>query len=215
MGKYQVILFDLDGTLINSEEGIIHSLKKSLKKFNVFENNISLLRQAIGPPLEDSFQRLFHLRPDQVPKAVEVFHQEYRTRGVHKFSVYADIPELLSTLYEMDYILAIATSKPVLFARQILLSARLDQYFQIIVGSGPDRDVDKSLIIREVLYEHLNLDRRKALMVGDTRYDILGAREHQIHCCAVTYGFGNQAELRDLKPEYLIDKPLELLKILL
>jgi phosphoglycolate phosphatase len=214
MRKYEIILFDLDGTIVNSEAGIIESIQHSLACFDIYEKNISYLRQIIGPPLEESFSRLFKFTPTQIEKAVAIFRNHYAQKGVHEFLVYEGIPELLQSLHQSGIKLAVATSKPTVFAEQILKTAGLRDYFSVLVGSGREKDLDKATIIEQTLQAFTPISNRSILMVGDRKYDILGARSYGLHTCAVTYGFGSLDELQLLHPDYIINAPLELLGLL-
>ena len=214
MGKYEIILFDLDGTIVNSEAGIIESIQHSLAYFGIYEKNISYLRQIIGPPLEESFSYLFKFSESQIEKAVSLFRNHYSQKGVYEFSVYQEIPELLQSLHHSGIKLAVATSKPTVFAEQILKAAGLRDYFSVLVGSGREKDLDKSTIIKNTLHEFPHVNNCSILMVGDRKYDIQGAKSHGLHTCAVTYGFGSLDELQLLHPDYIINAPLELLGLL-
>ena len=214
MRKFEIILFDLDGTIVNSEAGIIESIQHSLAYFGIYEKNISYLRQIIGPPLEESFSYLFKFTPTQIEKAVSLFRNHYSQKGVYEFSVYQEIPELLQSLHQSGIKLAVATSKPTVFAEQILKTAGLRDYFSVVVGSGREKDLDKTTIIGQTLQAFKHINDRSILMVGDRKYDILGARSHGLHICAVTYGFGSLDELLLLHPDYIINAPLELLGLL-
>ncbi len=214
MGNFQVIFFDLDGTIVNSEQGIIDSVKYSLSFFDIFEENSSILRQIIGPPLETSFTNLFDFSPDQTKQAVLRYRDHYAEKGVHEFSVYEGMKDVISALHQSGIPLAVATSKPTKFAKIMLESADLSDFFQVVVGSGPERDLDKSSVIKNTLTHFEGVDRGDILMVGDRKYDILGAHAHGLHSCAVTYGFGTLEELQATQPGFIIHSPKELLTIL-
>ncbi len=214
MGLYQAIFFDLDGTIVNSEQGILESVKYSLSSFGIFEENSSFLRQIIGPPLETSFINLFHLTPDQTKQAIALYRERYAEKGVNEFSLYDDIKEVIQILYQAGVQLAVATSKPTHFSKQMLASANLLDFFKIVSGSDPGRDLDKTTVIEHAMKNFEEVACSKILMVGDRKFDILGAHVHGLHSCAVTYGFGSYDELQSAQPTYIIDTPKDLLQIL-
>ena len=118
-------------------------------------------------------------------------------KGMFENKLYEDIPALLAHLKQQGYILTIATSKPTVFAEQIVKHFQLESYFDLVVGSHLDGSrSDKSEIIKEVLQQFDSYPKERFIMVGDRKYDLIGARENQIDAIGVTYGFGSLEELK-------------------
>lgn len=205
---FDTILFDLDGTLTDSEEGILNSVEYALNK-NGLQCERSELLSFIGPPLEQSFARKF---PSLDPvKAVEDYREYYRDRGIIENRVYDGIEETLSALKNEGYHLAVATSKPEHFAKQIIEHFHLAPYFEGIYGATMDSSrVKKEDIIDYALDQYKD---HRILMVGDRRFDIEGAHTHGLHAVGVLYGFGSREELEKAGADYLIEKPQELIEL--
>ncbi|NLY90883.1 MAG: HAD family hydrolase [Firmicutes bacterium] len=213
---YQYILFDLDGTLTDPGAGIINSVLYALRRYGI-EGDPHFLRRFVGPPLINSFMEFYGFTEEQAREAVEFYREYYRERGIFENRLYPGIPELLATLTERGKQLALATSKPTVFARQVLTHFQLHHYFaeEMIVGSYLDgRRTNKAEVIAAVL-ALLPPEREKAVMVGDRKYDVEGARANGIAAIGVTYGYGEVAELERARPAQIAHSVPELLNFLL
>lgn len=196
MTKYQYILFDLDGTLTDSAEGIINSVLYALKKSGIEEHDREKLVAFVGPPLADSLKRFYGADEEQARQMREYFHEYFNERGWCENRVYEGIPEVLAKLKEEGRHLIVATSKPEFFAERILEHFGLAQYFEVVGGSTMDGSICKkgdviSLVLDRIGREHLP----EMVMVGDREHDVLGARENNLPCIGVLYGYGNRSEL--------------------
>lgn len=203
----QVILFDLDGTLTESGEGIMKSVQYALEKLGIAEENLDNLRCFVGPPLEESFQKFRGLNEEQTRQGVAYYRERYTKVGIFENSLYPKIPELLEVLKINDKILGVASSKPEVFVKQILKHFEIDQYFQVIVGSELDgRRAKKAEVIEEALARlHMQTERDKVLMVGDKEQDVIGARSCGLQCVGVTYGYGSREELEKAGAVYIAE----------
>ncbi|MBS6194448.1 MAG: HAD-IA family hydrolase [Clostridiales bacterium] len=203
----QVILFDLDGTLTESGEGITKCVQYALGKLGIEENDLDRLRCFVGPPLKEQFMAYAGLDDEQAEQAVEYYRERYTTVGIFENHLYPKIPELLEVLKINDKILGVATSKPEKFAKQILEYFNIEQYFQVIVGSEMDgKRTNKAEVIEEALNRlQMQEERDKILMVGDKEHDVLGATSCGIRCVGVTYGYGSREELEEAGAVYIAD----------
>ena len=211
------LLFNLDGTLTESGEGIIRSVQYALDKLGIKENNTEQLRRFIGPPLVDSFMRHYGFPKEKALEAVEIYRERYGKTGIFENALYPGVEEMLQKLKSHGFILTVASSKPEHYVRQIIDYFKLTTYFDEIVGATMDgKRLTKTHVIDEAL-RRLDLFERKEeiLMIGDTEHDIRGAREFGIHCVVVTYGYGDPDKVRVEEPYKIVDSAEELTDYLL
>jgi len=215
MKNYKVVLFDLDGTLSDPKIGITKSVQHALQKAGVMVNDLDELEPFIGPPLQVSFQEIYGFNDTQITQAIRDYRERFTERGMFENKLYEDIPVLLAHLKQQGYILTIATSKPTVFAEQIIKYFQLESYFDLVVGSHLDGSRSaKGEIIAEVLQQLDSYPKEQFIMIGDRKYDLIGARENQIDAIGVTYGFGSLEELKNEEPTYIVDHVNDLLKYL-
>jgi phosphoglycolate phosphatase len=196
LGKYKTVLFDLDGTLTDPKEGITKSIQYALSNMNIIETDLDALESFIGPPLHATFKEMYGFNAQQIELAIHSYRERFQEKGMFENFVYPGIPELLNELRLRGYKLAIATSKPTLFAMAILEHFGLDHYFDTIVGSNLDGTRSaKGEVIAEVLRQLCIENREGCIMVGDRLHDVLGAAHHHIDTIGVTYGYGTRKEL--------------------
>ena len=194
---YDVILFDLDGTLTDPGEGITNSVAHALKKLGIPVPERRALYKFIGPPLYQSFMDFYGLDREKALEAVEFYREYYQDRGIWENEVYAGIPELLAKLKGADKRLLVATSKPENFALQILDHFDLRQYFDRVAGSTLDSSrVEKADVIRYALEQQGIAPGPSVVMVGDREHDVLGARKAGLDCIGVLFGYGDAPELQ-------------------
>ena len=194
--NYKTILFDLDGTLTDSEPGIVNSVLYALRRFGMDAPRESL-RVFIGPPLYDSFRGVMGMSDADARRAVEVYREYFQDRGLYENAPYPGVPEMLRRLKEAGKTLVVATSKPETFARRIAdhfgLAASLDAVCGADLAGGRSAKID---VIRYAL-EAGGIDPGAAVMVGDRKYDILGAKEAGLADVGVLYGYGTREELAE------------------
>ena len=208
----KTILFDLDGTLTDSGEGIINSVCLALKYYGLPIPSREELRVFVGPPLHETFQQ-FGVPAEKADEAVEVFRSRYNTIGKFENTPYPGIPELLETLQSHGHRLFVATSKPESTAKEVLEHFGLSRYFEIICGATLDRSrIDKSDVIRYLLQQTDTL--ANTVMVGDTAFDVLGAASHCIPTVGVAWGYGRVEDLQAAGAVSIAHTPQELLDLL-
>jgi len=209
-------LFDLDGTLIDPKAGITKAVRYSLKSFGIEAADLDELEKFIGPPLRDSFREFYNFPEAEAERAITKYREYYSETGIFECSLYAGITDMLARLKDKGVTLAIATSKPTVFAGQIAEHFGFKQYFDFIAGSELNGTRDrKGEVIRYAL-EMVDSGREKStVMIGDRKHDIIGARETGIDSIGITWGYGSRAELEEAKPERIADSPQELCRIIL
>lgn len=208
--KYKNILFDLDGTLTDPKVGITKSVQYALKKFNIKADNLDELISFIGPPLADSFMEFYGFSEEQAKKAIDYYREYFREQGIFENQIFDGIKELLGNLNSQERTLILATSKPTIFAKKILEHFGIYKYFDFICGSNLDGTrSDKTEIIGYILQE-MNLNKEETVMIGDRKFDIIGASNNQIASIAVGYGYGSEEELREFGPTHFVTTVEEL-----
>ena len=215
--KYDLILFDLDGTITDSGEGIIKSVQYALDKMGVVESDPDSLRKFIGPPLINSFMKYYHLSKEDAIQMRNIFNERYQPVGWMENRPYEGIEKVLKTLQEDGNLLGIATSKPEDVADRVLRYFGLREYFPIFCAA-PLNGIggEKAGRIRAAIEEakKCGCEAKNVIMVGDTRFDVLGAHECGIPCVGVTWGFAVEGEFEACNTEFVADTMEELLNIL-
>lgn len=203
--RYETVLFDLDGTLIDPKEGITKSVQFALHKMGMEVENCNELEDFIGPPLQLSFMEKYAFSKQQADEAIGYYRERYKPTGIYENTVYDGIIELLAQLKEAGCQLAIATSKPTIFAEEIAQHYQFAQYFDAIVGSELDGTRTlKAEVIEEALRQLDQPNRATCVMIGDRKYDIIGALTNSMHGIGVTYGYGTAAELKQVNSTVIV-----------
>lgn len=213
---YEYILFDLDGTLTDPKEGITKSVAYALESFGIHVEDLYSLCKFIGPPLKESFMVYYELDDAQGDQAVEKYRERFAVTGLFENKVYPGIREMLELLKEQGKTLLVATSKPSIYARQILEHFDLMKYFTFLSGSELDGTrVDKAEVITYTLQENKIQDLSKVIMIGDREHDIIGANKNGIDSIGVLYGYGCREEFEKNHASYVAKRVEELKEILL
>ncbi len=204
------ILFDLDGTLTNPREGIIACIKHGLSTLGEPAPPDSELEGFIGPPLRDSFSKLLSGDGARTEMAVQAYRDRFASVGMFENTVYEGIPDALESLRAQGARLYVATSKPHVFAEQILEHFELTRYFQAIFGSELNGTrADKEVLISHVLAS-ARLRPADTIMVGDREHDVRGARRNRVLPIGVLWGYGSRKELMGAGAEQLLEQPRDL-----
>lgn len=210
---YKAILFDLDGTLTDSGEGITKSVQYALEKIGKPEPDLQKLRIFVGPPLLEQFEEYAGIDEETAKRAIEYYRERYAPVGIYENELYPGIVEMLSGLREKGYKLGIASSKPENFVRIVAEYFHIDSYFDEIVGSEISGGrTNKTEVIEEALRRMgLSDYRDQVIMVGDKEHDVYGARKAGLECIAVSYGYGTKEELENAHPYKLVNSTEEIL----
>ncbi|PFK33503.1 phosphoglycolate phosphatase [Bacillus cereus] len=204
-GGYTTFLFDLDGTLTDPKEGIVNSVLYALRKMGIDELNQEELESFIGPPIQHSFADRYEMDEKQVEQAVFYFREYLKKSGLLENRIYEGIPYILQELKDKEKRLFVATSKPTIFAKQVLEHFNLLHFFEEIVGSNLDGTrIKKDEIIEHIFHTHPELKREEVVMVGDRKHDIIGANCNGIDSIGVLYGYGSEEELKEAGATYVV-----------
>jgi phosphoglycolate phosphatase len=197
-----VLLFDLDGTLTDSRPGIFNSFRYTFDKLGRPQPSEAVLNRFLGPPIRTALQDNLGMSPGEAEEAIAVYREYFAEKGLLENDLYPGIPELLDTLASSGFILAVATSKPEVYARRILDHFGLAAPFAVVCGSELDGRRDtKGLVIEETLKRledsgiPVRSSRYPAVMIGDRHHDIAGGREHGLATIGVLFGYGTREEL--------------------
>ncbi len=209
------LLFDLDGTLTDPEEGITKAVQLALAHFGIQVEDRTRLRLFIGPPLWDQFTE-WGLTGEQANEAVSVFREYYLEKGVYENKEYAGIREMLGALKGAGYRLYVATSKPEGTAKIVTDYFGLTELFDRVAGASTDQErVRKADVIRYLLEAEGITDLSAAVMIGDRKHDVLGAKEVGMDSIGVLYGYGDRDELETAGAGYIAATVEELEEYLL
>lgn len=206
MKNYQTVLFDLDGTLTDPGEGITNSVAHALKKYGITVEDKTELYKFIGPPLHESFEKYYGFSKEEALQAVEYYREYYKVKGIYENTVYDGIEYLLRKLCERGKKVILATSKPEIFAREILRHFSLDKYFFCAAGANLDGSrTNKAEVIAYALREGGVTDKSTAVMVGDREHDIIGANKNGLDSIGVLFGYGTRNELEEAGASYIAE----------
>lgn len=224
--RKKYILLDLDGTLTDSSEGITKSVQYALEKMGITENDMAVLKRYIGPPLNESFTRFHGLSDEDSLKAVAYYRERYADTGLYENKLFDGIKEFLAGLKKEVYIVALATCKPEIYVPTILKHFDIEQYFDVAVGSelegGKRRHKDD--VIEEVISQIIKLKdipatdiydvKADAIMIGDRKDDVLGAKDAGIESIGLRYGFAEADELENAGADYILENVEDILPFL-
>lgn len=211
----KAVLFDFDGTLADSSEGIFKSLIYAFQCDGKPAPDEATLRKFIGPPIYDSFKNLFGYTDGKIDFMIKKYRERYRKTGYSETRIYDGIPELLCALREKGIKIATASSKPTVFIKQILEEHGLYGCFDYVGGTQFDNiSSDKSAILQAAM-DALGVSAQETVMVGDRLFDIRGAKGVGVPCIAVLYGFGSRAEFEEYGAEYIAQTPAEVKTLIL
>lgn len=216
MKKWQqnIVLFDLDGTLTDSAEGIIRSVQHMQEKTGREVWEAEKLGFIVGPPLRDSFRDAFGMKTEEeIDNAVAVFRERYFSVGLFENAVYPGVKEMLEELKKMGKRLAVATSKHESTAVRILTHFGLADYFEVIGGDAPEANRDNKTKVVAYVLERMNAEKSDVAMVGDRKYDIEGAHALGVEAIGVLYGYGSKEEFAACGADAVVETPAELVEL--
>ena len=189
MKKYDLVIFDLDGTLADTSPGILNSIRYVQQKMGLPEITIEQMYSHVGPPMEESYRRNFGLEGEELRRAVEL-HKEYAVKqGYREIEVYPGVPQLLERLHLKGVKTAVATLKAQTTAEKIFAAFGMSTAFDMVLGTDAAAPKTKAQLLEECL-DRLQCAKECAVLVGDSKYDAEGALQVGIDFIAVAYGFG-------------------------
>lgn len=215
MKKYKYLLWDLDGTLTLSHPGIFNCMRHALEKLGAPAPTPQQLRLCVGPPLDWSFETLFGMTPEEAQRGIAIYRERYGVAGWQENDPVEGALECLKTLDAAGYKMALATSKPMYYAQKIVEKFGFAKY--LVFEPEPMRpgyEPKKTDMIEKAI-ELLGADKADCLMIGDRRYDIVGARETGVDVAALDVGYAEEGEFEKYPPDYYFKDFDELTKALL
>lgn len=216
MNKYDLVIFDLDGTILDTSEGIISSIKHTIDIMGLEKLSDEVIASFIGPPVQDSFARKCGLSGDALQKTVTVFRDYYKTSALFKASPYKGIYEVFQTLSDRKIQSAAATYKREDYAKALLEHFEFNKYTHNIHGGDAENKLRKNDIIDLCISDSKINDKSRIVMIGDTVHDAAGAEQAGIDFIGVTFGFGFQKNEKNLKPPIIgyADKAIDILNFI-
>ena len=212
---YNYILFDLDGTLTNPEIGITNCVMYALEKFGIKVEDRKQLHPFIGPPIQTSFREFYGFSEEDSKQAVVWYRERFAEKGLYENELYEGITELLETLKKQGKKLILATCKLDEYAVEILKYFKLYKYFDFVAGSTRDGSRgEKEEVIAYALQSNGIEGRSDVIMVGDRKYDIIGAKKNGLDSMGVLFGFGDYVELKEAGATYIVETVEDILKYL-
>ena len=212
--NFETLLFDLDGTLTDSTEGIVKCIEHALTQmgYEMPEDT----NKFLGPPLYQSFAEFCGMNEEQVNEAVKIFRERYSEVGLFENRIYDGIPEMLDRLQKGGKRIMVATSKPEVYAVRIFEKFGLDRFFEIVGGANINGTRNyKDEVIEYVLAKADITDRSRVLMIGDRKQDVDGAHKTGLKCMGILWGFGSAEELTEAGADYIAHTPEEAADMLL
>lgn len=214
MTKYSAVVFDLDGTIIDSQLGIAKAFKHALAQYGI-EEELEVIKGLIGPPLSRTIITKYGFSEEDGAKAMSYHREYYVEKGLYESRLFSDVINMLETLKEIGIVMMIATNKPEEHAIAGLKHYKLDKYFKSIIGNNLQQTRGtKADFITMAMDEAKIKDKDKVLMVGDRKHDIEGGKINNIDTIGVTYGYGTREEIEKCKPTYIVNNPMEIIKII-
>lgn len=206
---YKYVFFDLDGTLTQSEFGIINSVIYALNKMGVEVGDRELVKRFIGPPLLVSFKEFYKMSDEEAEKAASLYRECYNAGEIFNAPLFDGIEELLKKLTEAGIKLYVVTSKPEVFAKRILEHYGIKQFFEKVIGPDlSEKDSSKAKMVKTAINDTSDAPEiSEYVMVGDRFYDIEGAKANGIDSIAVLYGYGNREEFEKAGATHIVNTP--------
>ncbi|MBQ4348565.1 MAG: HAD hydrolase-like protein [Clostridia bacterium] len=213
---FRYILFDFDGTVVNTGEGILKSLQYSFYEMGHEVPSQEELKKFIGPPVYYSFTHYYGIGEDKVGDYIRKYRERYKREGIYECELYKDMLTLLGTLKDSGYTLGIASSKPEHLIFDVADYLDITKYFDAVVGvkSDASRHTTKTGLILEAMDKLGVSDKSQVLMVGDRHYDITGAKGAGVSSCGCLWGYGNKEEFQECDADFIIEDPLDILNLL-
>lgn len=210
MKKY--LLFDFDGTLFNTSPGILTCMEKVIEAYHITEFSLEDLHLCIGPPLSWTFESLFKIPREKVPEAITYYRKFYNAGEIFHVEAYDGMEDCLKTLHEKGYFISVCSSKPKVACQKILDKFGWSQYFDDVCGAIPKEKVEsKEDVLASFFSRHSKANKDNTILIGDTKYDALGAKEFDMDFLGVSYGFGSVDEMRQIGAKAIVSSPLEVL----
>jgi len=216
MAQYNYVIFDFDGTVADTGEGIIKSLQYSFEQMGREIPDMSDLKRFIGPPVYYSYTHFYGVSEAEVETYIKKYRERYKEKGIYECRVYDGMKELLTELKSRGVKVGIASSKPEHLIYSVADYLGITDVFDAIVGVKSDnsRHSTKKEIILEAAQKLGATEKEKVLMVGDRCFDIDGAADAGVKSCGALWGYGNKKEFIEHKADMIAEKPLDVLNLI-
>lgn len=217
MRKYDYVIFDFDGTVVDTGEGILKSLQYSFKEMGRDIPALDDLKKFIGPPIHYSYTTYYGVSEEEVGMYIKKYRERYRAKGIYECALYKGFPEVIDSLHKMDIKVGIASSKPESLIYDVADFLKVTEKFDAIVGVQIDdsNHSSKTGLVLESMKKLGAENKSKVLMVGDRCYDIDGATGAGVDSCGVLWGYGSRDEFEAHNATYIVSDTKELLKLML
>ena len=214
--KLKYVLLDLDGTVTDPMQSITSSAAYALGKFGITEEDTDTLKKFIGPPLTESFKQFYGFDDEQAMQGLRFYREHYSVHGLDGNVPYDGARELLAELKQSGKVIILATSKPIVYAEEILRRNGLHGFFDFIAGNDLQESRPKKQQVLEYIIGHYpEIGSQNAVMVGDRMFDVIGAHDFGLECIGVLYGYGTQEELEQCGADHIAKDIAELRELLL
>ena len=213
--KYKTILFDLDGTLIDSKPGILTAIRKTLNEFQIPYTE-EVINQMVGPPFRISMKELLGIEDmSLIERLIFVYRTHYKGGDWKGCSIYDGVEDMLTDLKDADYTLGLATSKPLQYTTIIMESLGLDKYFDYVGGATGDATAEMKTDVINMVLSKLNVtDLDSVLMIGDRLYDVEGAKQSGVDSMGILWGYGDRVEHENCGADFILSTPSEVVNFL-
>lgn len=213
--KYKYIIFDLDGTLSDSKEGITKSVQYALEKVGIIEDNLEDLEHFVGPPMVEQYMKTYGMSKEKAFETLGYYRERYTPTGIYETKAYPGIMEILEALKENGLKIGMATSKPEGMAVEVAKYLEIEEYFDEISGADLKGPRQSKADVLNKLFEKSGFEKDKSVLIGDTHYDIEGANKVGIDSIGVNWGMGTKDEMMDEGAIAVFDSHEELIDYLL
>lgn len=216
MAKYDYVIFDFDGTVVDTGEGILKSLQYSFEQMGREAPDMSDLKRFIGPPVYYSYTHFYGVSEDEVGEYIRKYRERYKVQGIYECELYCGMKELLCQLRKRGVKLGIASSKPEHLIYSVADYLEITDMFDAIVGVKVDdsNHSTKTGLVLDAMEKLGVREKDKVLMVGDRCFDIDGASGAGVDSCGALWGYGNEEEFKEHKATHIISEPAEVIKLI-
>ena len=216
MAAFDYVIFDFDGTVVDTGEGILKSLQYSFAEMGREVPGKNELKRFIGPPVYYSYTHFYGVPENEVEEYIKKYRERYKQKGIYECELYSGMKELLLELRSRGVKTGIASSKPEHLIFDVASYLEITSLFDAVAGVKSDnsRHSTKKDIILEAAEKLGATEKKKVLMVGDRCFDIEGAKGAEVFSCGALWGYGNKEEFIEYKADFIVEKPLDVLKLL-
>lgn len=216
MAEFDYVIFDFDGTVADTGEGILKSLQYSFTAMGDEEPDLEDLKKFIGPPVYYSYTHFYGISEEKVDLYIKKYRERYREKGIYESKVYDGLKELIISLKERNVKVGIASSKPESLIYSVSDYLGITYMFDAIVGVKSDnsKHSTKAGLITQAMADLGATEKSKVLMVGDRLFDIDGAHEAGVKCCGALWGYGDEEEFKAHNADFIVNKPEDIINLI-